>query len=177
MQNNTETLPKHHILDTWISLVEDFHVKISALPAKVKVLPGKDRGFGRKCIELFGKLDPNTLSLKTAQLSFLEDSKGYYATFSKAGIMRNGNVYAIPRLDIHTDVRDCTLLPTPTKSDHKATFSSMAAVTRYFESGHQIRLMDILVRKGFTKCQRLAIFEMVMGFPIGYTELDQSEMR
>ena len=85
--------------------------------------------------------------------------------------MQNGNVYATRLLDTRTAVRGCTLLPTPTKSDHKATFSSIEALTRYLESGHQIWLMDILAQKGFTKCQRVAMFEMVMGFPTGHTEL------
>lgn len=174
MLNNTETSRKHQDLDTWTSLVEDFRVKTSALPAKVKVLPGRDRDYGPRCTELFGKLDPLTSSLKTAQLSFIEDSRECYATFPKAGIMQNGNVYATRLLDSRITVKGCTLLPTPTKSDHKATFASIDALNRYLRSGHQIRMMDILAQKGFNKCQRVAIFEMVMGFQVGHTGLELS---
>ncbi len=64
-----------------------------------------------------------------------------------------------------------TLLPTPTKSDYKATFATMDALIRYLKSGHQIRVSDILAQKGFLKSQRIALLEMMMGFPIGHTEL------
>ena len=60
---------------------------------------------------------------------------------------------------------------TPTKSDYKATFATMDALTRYLKSGHQIRVSDILAQKGFLKSQRIALLEMMMGFPIGHTEL------
>ena len=69
------------------------------------------------------------------------------------------------------------LLPTPTKSDYKATFAQIEALSRYLESGHQIRMMDILCQKGFTKSDRVKLFEMVMGFDPGHTELVQSEMQ
>lgn len=63
------------------------------------------------------------------------------------------------------------LLPTPTKSDYKATFVTMDALTRYLKSGHQIRVSDILAQKGFLKSQRIALLEMMMGFPIGHTRV------
>ena len=69
------------------------------------------------------------------------------------------------------------LMPTPTKSDYKATFANVEALTRYLNSGHQIRVSDILVQKGFLKSQRIALLEMMMGFPIGHTELEVSAMR
>jgi hypothetical protein len=85
--------------------------------------------------------------------------------------MQNGSVFRTSLLDIHTAGRESTLLPTPTKSDHKATFVKMEALIRYLNSGHQIRAMDILAHKGFLKSQRIAILEMMMGFEIGHTEL------
>ena len=85
--------------------------------------------------------------------------------------MRNGNVYQTTLFDTRTKVKDFTLLPTPTKSDYKATFVTMDALTRYLKSGHQIRVSDILAQKGFLKSQRIALLEMMMGFPIGHTEL------
>lgn len=86
-------------------------------------------------------------------------------------MMHNGNVYRTSLLDIHTGEKESTLLPTPTKSDHKATFARQEALIRYLNSGHQIRVMDILAHKGFLKSQRIAILEMMMGFEIGHTEL------
>ena len=51
------------------------------------------------------------------------------------------------------------------------------ALTRYLNSGHQIRVSDILAQKGFLKSQHIALLEMMMGFPIGHTELEVSAMR
>ena len=78
--------------DTWMSLVEDFHAKTSALQEVVWVSTEAALDYGVRCIELYGKLDLDMSSLRTAQLSFFEDSNGSYAIFPKSGMMRNGNV-------------------------------------------------------------------------------------
>ena len=172
MQNNIEILETQELKDTWTLLVEVFRVKTLALREKWKVSKENALGCGLKCLELFGILDPNTSSLKTLQLCLFEDLSKSYATFPKSGIMQNGKLYLTSLLDTHTKEKDCTLLPTPTKSDYKATFARIEPLTRYLESGHQIRMMDILCQKGFTKHQRVMLLEMVMGFDIGHTELE-----
>ena len=171
MQKDSQILQKQPDSDTWTSLVEDFRAKTSALPENVKVLTGSAPEWGVKCIELYGRLDLNTSSLRTRQLSLFPDSSKSYAAFPKSGMMRNGNVYQTTLLDTRTKGKDFTLLPTPTKSDYKATFATMDALTRYLRSGHQIRVSDMLAQKGFLKSQRIALLEMMMGFPIGHTEL------
>lgn len=175
IQNYTEISGSSKTPDMWTSLVADFRAKTLALRERWKELPERDLGYGVKCLEFVGWLDQGTSSLKTAQLSLFEDSKKSYATFPKSGIMQNGNVSRTSLLDSLIGVKGSMLLPTPTKSDHKATFARIEALTRYLESGHQIRLMDMLCQKGFTKCQRVQILEMVMGFDIGHTELDPAE--
>jgi len=173
MQKDSQILQKQPASDMWTSLVEDFRVKTSVLPENVKVLRENVQGCGVRCTELYGKLDLSTSSLKIRQLSLFPVSNKSYATFPKSGIMRNGNVYQTTLLDTHTKGKDFILLPTPTKSDYKATFATMDALTRYLKSGHQIRVSDILAQKGFLKSQRIALLEMMMGFPIGHTELAQ----
>ena len=177
MQKDSQILQKQPGFDMWTSLVEDFRVKTSALPESVKVLKANALDCGVKCTELYGRLDLNTSSLKIRQLSLFPVLNKSYATFPKSGIMRNGNVYQTTLLDTHTKGKDFILLPTPTKSDYKATFATMDALTRYLNSGHQIRISDILAQKGFLKSQRIALLEMMMGFPIGHTELGVSAMR
>lgn len=154
------------------SLVEDFRVRTLVLREKWKVSPDQDLGCGVRCLELYGTLDLSTSSLKTVQLSLFEDSKKSYAIFPKSGISQSGNVYRTSLLDTHIGGRGSMLLPTPTKSDSKATFANMEPLIRYLGSGHQIRMMDILCRKGFTKSQRVKLLEMAMGFDIGHTELE-----
>lgn len=177
MQKDSQILQKQPDSDMWTSLVEDFRAKTSVLPENVKVLRESAPGCGVRCTELYGKLDLNTSSLKIRQLSLFPVSNKSYATFPKSGIMRNGNVYQTTLLDTHTKGKDFILLPTPTKSDYKATFANVEALTRYLNSGHQIRVSDILAQKGFLKSQRIALLEMMMGFPIGHTELEVSAMR
>lgn len=160
------------VQDMWTSLVEDFRVRTSALRGGGQALLDPDQDFGVRILELFGIIDLNTQSLKTAQLYLFEDSNECYATFPRSGIMQNGNVYRTYPLDIHMKEKGSTLLPTPTKSDHKATFAKTEALHRYLKSGHQIRCMDILAHKGFLKSQRIHILEMMMGFDIGHTELE-----
>nr|WP_228433436.1 DNA cytosine methyltransferase [Chryseobacterium arthrosphaerae] len=167
-----KTLQQPILQDMWTSLVEDFHVRISALREKWQVSKESALGCGVKCGELFGWLDLDMSSLKTVQLCLFEDLSKSYATFPKSGMMQNGKLYQTSLLDIHTKEKDCTLLPTPTKSDYKATFANIEPLNRYLESGHQIRLMDILCQKGFTKYHRVMLLEMVMGFDIGHTELE-----
>lgn len=147
MQKDSQILQKQPGFDMWTSLVEDFRVKTSALPENVKVLKGNDPAYGVRCIELYGRLDLNTSSLRTRQLSLFPASNKCYATFLKSGMMRNGNVYQTMLLDTRTKGKDFILLPTPTKSDYKATFATMDALTRYLNSGHQIRISDILAQK------------------------------
>lgn len=171
MQKDIQILQKPQDYDMWTLLVEDFRAKTSVLPESVQVLKESVPGYGVRCLELLGRLDPVTSSLKTLQPSLFEDLNTSYATFPKSGFMQNGNVYRTTLLDTHIGGRGFTLLPTPTRSDSKSTYASMAALNRYLESGHQIRVSDILAHKGFLKCQRVAILEMVMGFPIGYTGL------
>lgn len=171
-QNNTKMLERYKTQDMWTLLVADFRAKIYPLQEVWKELTVAVADCGLKCIEFVGKLDLNTSSLKTAQLSLFVDLSKSYATFPKSGMMRNGNVYRTSLLDTHTGEKESTLLPTPTKSDLKATFAQVEALTRYFESGHQIRVMAILAQKGFLKSERIALLEMMMGFEIGHTELE-----
>jgi len=138
-------------------------------------IKGQRSGLWSEMYRILGGVDQNTQSLKTAQCSLFEDSSGSYMTFPKSGMMLNGSVYQTPALDSLTKGRGFTLLPTPTKSESKATYANMEPLTRYLKSGHQIRLADILCQKGFTKCQRVMLLETVMGFQIGHTELEVSE--
>lgn len=172
IQNRLMMSGRYHSPDMLTLLVEDFHARTLALRGGVSGLQAKDPDFGLKCLGLYGRLDLNTSSLKTAQLCLFEGLSESYATFPRSGIMQNGNVYQTSSLGSHTKEKEFMLLPTPTKSDYKATFAKITALNRYLTSNHQIRTMDILCQKGFTKLQRVNILEMVMGFDIGHTELE-----
>lgn len=177
MQKDSQILKKQPDSNMWTSLVEDFHVRTLALQEMAWVLPEAAPGYGVKCIELYGRLSLDTSSLRTVQCSLFEDLKKSYATFPKSGIMLNGDVYRTATLDSTTTVREYMLLPTPTKSNNKrGGFKSGIRLKQYL-SRHQNNTVDFLSLKGFTKCQIVSILESMMGFEIGHTELEQSEMR
>lgn len=156
-----------------ILLLEDSLAKTLALLEKVKELKEKDPVYGKKCIALYGKLDLDTSSLRTVQLSLFEDSKPCYATLPKQGIMLNGNVYQIRSSDFHTKEKEYILLPTPTKSnDKRGGYKNPIALKAYLLK-HQKNIVDLLSLKGFTRCQILKLLESMMGFPIGATELER----
>lgn len=165
MQKDSQILQKQPDSDMWTSLVEDFRAKTSVLPENVKVLRESAPGCGVRCVELYGKLDLNTSSLKIRQLSLFPVSNKSYATFPKSGIMRNGNVYQTTLLDTHTKGKDFILLPTPTKSDYKATFANVEALIRYLNSGHQIRVCGYTCAKRILEIPAHSTIRNDDGFP------------
>jgi hypothetical protein len=131
--------------------------------------------YGAKCLELFGKLDLNTSSLKTAQHSLLEDLNECYATFPKSGIMQNGNVYRASSLERNINEKEYTALPTPMASDNKHFMNRVDSVLRRVKIGKQIALVSVCQMNGLTDQQIVSLYEGVMTFPINYTELKAVE--
>lgn len=95
---STEILERIQIQRLLTSLAVDSLARTSALLEKVSELSVKEVAYGLRCIELYGKLDLDTSSLKTAQCSLFGDLNESYATFPKSGMMQNGNVYQAPTL-------------------------------------------------------------------------------
>lgn len=158
----------------WTSLVEDSHARISVSQGKAKVLKEKGLDYGVRCLELYGKLDLNTSSLKTAQCSLFEDSKESYATFSKSGMMRNGNVYRIPLLDSPIGEKECIYVLTPTRTDGLRYKFSLTSLSK--KRNHSIGSLAECLAVNFGVKITPSFCEWIMGFPIMYTELKQSEM-
>lgn len=169
-----KTSDNSQIPNMWTSLVEDFRAKTSALRETAWVSPAAVPVYERRRVELYGRLDPGTSSLRTARLSFYEDSSESYAIFPKSGMTRNGNVYRTPTLVSTIAGRGCTLLPTPTKSNDKRGGFKNGALLKAYLSRHQSNTVDLLSLKGFSKCQIVSVLESMMGFKAGHTALDAS---
>ncbi len=159
-----ERIKTHNLLT---SLAVDSLAKTLALLEKVSELSVKEVGYGLKCIELYGKLDHDTLSLKTAQCSFFGDLRKSYATFPKSGIMQNGSVYLAPTLEYNRVGNDYIVLPTPMKSTAKG-----ACRDRYFGSPTYRGNIHEFIRDGEQDglYPHPVLLESVMNFPIGWTE-------
>lgn len=61
------------------------------------------------------------------------------------------------------------------KGDVKVILKTMEAINRYCKSSHQQKTFYILQRKGFSISQIVMFYEQMMGFPIGWTELEPAE--
>lgn len=125
--------------------------------------------YGNNIKEFWGKLDLNTSCLKTAQCSLFEDSSKSFATFPKAGMMRNGNVYRLRNLGSITEENVFTALPTPAKSDAKVVLKSSVQYKRYYMKGHQDKALYQFQLNGLTANQAMMMYEWMMGFPMDWT--------
>ena len=95
---------------TWY--LAGFRAKTSALPETVPDWTAKGQGYGQKWLGLLGKYDPDTHSLKTAQLSLLEDSTECCPTLPRWGLMLDGELYPHPMLEPFTEESESGYWPT-----------------------------------------------------------------
>ena len=97
-------------------------------------------------------------------------------TWPKSGLMQSGRSSHLASLVRHTHAKECSLWPTATATD--------ACGRGYHKSGGRVYLAlpgAIEVSEGRhyqnpnTGKQNPAFYEWLMGFPIGWTELEPSE--
>lgn len=170
-------------------LPEDFPAKTSHLPAKKKELSTeKEAAYGGICLDLLATFDPNTCSLKMSQgwlLEMMEDgSQSSCQTWPPSGLMLNGTVYRLPTLGGGMKGKEYGLLPTPVKSD--GSEPSLKQFLRKEETWEDNSSLTATFRglfhglKGKQKVSGVyvvnpCVTEMMMGYPIGWTELPAAE--
>ena len=162
-----------------IALPEDSRVK---MPLRLGASGDNDKGlteqeldYGANYRVLLAKLDPDTQSWKTSQISWLEtqeDGSGEYSmTWPKSGLMQNGIAYQLAPLERHTEGSGCGLLPTPAARDWKGAVrpETLAAKGRNPDTNS---LPDAIEYRGQAGRLNPQFVEWLMGFPIDHTELD-----
>ncbi len=100
---------------TWY--LEASRAKTLALPEAGPDWTAKGQGCGEKWLGLLGKYDPASCSLKTAQLSLLEDLTGCCPTLPRWGLMLDGELYPQPIPALITSGSESGYLPTPCATD------------------------------------------------------------
>src|SRR3990167_1352533 len=179
--SKTQSKPKSYLVDF---LAKTFQLQVLE---KAKVSKDTGRDFGVKCIGLWGRLDPITSSLKTAQHLLFEDLSECYATFPKSGMMRNGNVYLLQHLDSGIIENESTLLPTPT---HTVSFqvgwgtpllmwkglkTRKSGVKFGVNLGWTLKKWYLDITNGEVKDKTLlpnpCFVELVIGYPTKWTDL------
>ena len=166
-----ETLMQKNTKVELTSFLEDFRAKMLALLNSRKNLEGrkalteKEQDYGKNMRELFGRLNPESSSLKTAQRSLFEDLSKSYATFTSSGLMLNGDVFMLPTSDTPILGKDFTVLPTHASSDGKILLKVVESYKKYYRNGHQDKSLYQFHLNGLTANQAMMMYEWMMGFP------------
>jgi hypothetical protein len=147
------------------SFLRAFPARTSAPPARAQASTGKARGYGARPTGSLAKWSPQSRGWKTAQCSLLEDSDESSVIWPRAGSMRNGECFERPTLGSPTSAAAFGYsLPTPSGVNGGRN-NTMGRVDEWGGSSNPLRGTAI-----GSMC--LPEFEeMVMGWPIGWTEL------
>lgn len=148
--------------------------RISALQEKVKDSAEKEVACGLSNLGSFVKWDQDTHTWKTAQLSLLGGLESYSETWPKSGLMRNGVCYQAERWEpCISESESGYSLPTIVKSEGKGS-----ARKRYVNSA---LFRGAKMSEGLRTCEEDPIYlnpcfaEVVMGWPMGWTDLQPLE--
>lgn len=121
----------------------------------------------RPLSESFARLGRNTFSWKTPPDLLGEDYMEFSGTWPLWGMMQNGECWELMPLDFPITEPDCGWLPTPQAGDARATINR--------DSQNQ-RMLSHAVQSKIGNGEKLnpAFAEMVMDWPIGWTDCTQS---
>ena len=157
---------------------EDFRVLTSALQAQEQASKEVGVDCGASSLGSFARWDHDTLSWRTSQLSLTGDLMSFSETWPNAGTMQSGIAYQRHRSAPRTSETDSSLWPTPAASDYKGAPSLKRVQERAKQSTRGVRLPEHISRKFQIEVRgklNPAWVEWLMGFPIGWTDLDASE--
>jgi hypothetical protein len=156
----------------------DSRAKILALlESKQASAKAHDQGCGLNVKGFLASYDPNTQSLRTSQtclVAHLSDQGDglaeYSATWPKSGMMRSGTISHLLSLVAGPNGRELGYLPTPLKNSGNG-----APFNRYFGSVHYRSNYAEGLRNGPDDplYPQPDFAERVMGFPTGWTELQE----
>lgn len=113
-------------LELLTSFLAAFPARTFHSPEKVKGSKENAADYGKSLPGLLAKYDRGTHSLKTAQLSLIEDSMSCSVTLPKSGTMRNGCVYQQQTVELTTSEIEFGFLPTPTTNEGNRNKSANA---------------------------------------------------
>ena len=122
-------------------------------------------GSGRSLRDSFASYDPDTCSWRTYQASLTGQLETYSETWPRAGTTRSGTAYRLPPLVPHISETEFGLLPTPTASDadtHVADDQRFQSLTAYWHRQ---------IGSGYLNPRYC---EPMMGYPLGWTDLEDS---
>ncbi len=148
-----------------------FLAKTLALLEKERELKENEADFGRKWPESLAKYDQITSSWRTHQCLLFEESTESLEIFPNWGIMQNGELWELAMLEGITNDYEFGLsqtYPTPTRRDTQGPMGKAAQARK----GNPMDTLPNVV--GGVPHPHLS--EWLMGWPIGWTDLEPLEM-
>ena len=112
-----EPLTEGHGAELLMWFLEVSHARTSVSPETEPDWTAKGQGYGEKWRGSLGKYDPVSCSLKTAQLSLLEDLTACCVTLPRWGLMLDGELYPQPMLELRTGGKESGFWQTPVADD------------------------------------------------------------
>ena len=161
-----------------MSYLEDFPAKTSQQQEKVQGLMASGQVCGEKWQGSFAKYDPDTHSLRTHQCSLLEDSMSFCQTLPAWGLMRDGECWEQPTLELRIrGTESGSWLPTPLASDHKKTTKNKEYhLKRNFDLPNKlVQLGHPCSKSGKWGFYHPVLSESMMGWPLEWTDLKPLE--
>lgn len=156
-------------------LLEGFHVSRSQMRVS-KMARVMSVTSGRRCLESSEKLDRPSLLARTLLVSSAWHSKIAFLKWRISGTIRKHLLFQLVPSEQFTGGIACGFWPTPTASDYKGASSG----TKKIQNG-EISMLRYFLHHHFSKEKRTSypnpkLLEAMMGYPIGWTELKDSEM-
>lgn len=128
------------LLTSWLA---GFHARTYPSPVVAQDLMASAAECGTTWPASLAKYDPASHSLKTAQLSFLEDLTGCSLTLPRWGLMRNGELYQQPMLARRTSESASGLWPTPNVPNGGRVMSKEMALNGGYTKDGKKRQIDL----------------------------------
>jgi hypothetical protein len=116
-KQTSESLTHPSTRDEWIASQAGFLARTLASLEAAKVLTASDPASGQNLLACFARYDRDSHSLKTAQLSFFEDSTECCRILPRWGSMRNGQLFQRRTLGLRIFENAYGLWPTVRASD------------------------------------------------------------
>lgn len=161
----------------------DSRARTSATQENEKVSKENGQACGPSSTESFANYDPDTCSWRTSQRSLFGGWEQFSETWPRAGMMRNGIAYQRNLLEQYTSESEYSLWPTLTARDWRSAGTSLYKAKRRMlyrqKTNQQLDLPTWLLVNIYqtpeTGLVNPSFCENLMGFPIGWTELEHSE--
>ena len=148
---------------------------------------------GRQLFAVYERSNPDGSSLKTSQDCSVQENQlkrimrspnqnlfdtlePFSETWPRAGMMLDGVCYRQPKWERRISEIGCGLLPTPGRIDSNFCRSKAVTVAALLKNRkHQIHLSHLLIGSQIPRSEFPEIFEWIMKWPLGWTDLKPLE--